>query len=256
VRTVMTDNVDEVAAVSKWDRFTEPAGISIWQPENGPVIRLAPRFRTITAQSNMAKSMLVGNSIAASKVELSEAIVSSGTQDKMAFHWQLKEPLKSGNGLFLVQEEREDGAFSTLARVDAAAATTDYKINLAVAGAGISYRLVYTHPGRQSVVFAIEQEKSALTSYTAPTADKTTAEHSLRPDPKSGYLRVRYKLENSSDVDIKLVERGQAIVASKYQNQRKGNYLKSIDMSDYPDGEYRLVISINEQVFQEYQVTK
>jgi len=42
VRTVKTDNADEVGEVSNDDPFTLPENIDIWNPSNGPVVEITP----------------------------------------------------------------------------------------------------------------------------------------------------------------------------------------------------------------------
>ncbi|NNE29953.1 MAG: hypothetical protein HKN16_09960, partial [Saprospiraceae bacterium] len=116
--------------------------------------------------------------------------------------------------------------------------------------AGLSYSLVHVNPGKESRVFPFKKNESSSLS-----VDKDY----LIPDPSSGFLKVRYQLDEPSDVNIRLLQKsknGRALMTSRYQNQRKGKYLKSINMNDYPHGSYHLVIQVNEEVLQEFEIQK
>jgi len=68
---------------------------------------------------------------------------------------------------------------------------------------------------------------------------------------------VRYELTATSNVTIKLTEfNNKAVSQSSYNNQKSGNYQKSIDMSDIPEGIYLLSIEVDQKVVKQYQVLK
>ena len=75
------------------------------------------------------------------------------------------------------------------------------------------------------------------------------------PDPSTGLLKVKYKLEHPGDVTIRMLNlEQQEVSASRYVNQGSGNYLKSIDMKKIPRGRYLLVIKMGEAIISRYQV--
>ena len=261
VRTVVTDNVDEVADIPAHDRFTPPAGLDIWSPENGPVIYIPAQHAAIAMQGE-AKGQLVKNGAVPINMAIAQATVRSGSPGQLNFNWSLENQLNSNLGVFLIQSINEAGEYATLAKINTDFQSKDFNINLQSTAAK-EFRLVFSHPGRQSIVFPMEDPavKQSSDSNIDPSLEQdmtAKAFNQMRPDPNSGYLRVRYRLEEASDVDIRLVEKGVSapVLSSQYQNQRQGNYLKSIDMSDYPNGDYQLVISINKEIIQEISITK
>lgn len=253
VRTVKVDNVDEVQPLESYNRFSLPPGIDIWNPSHGSVIYIPPRRDR--DNSMVAKTVLVSdNRYLTPEIDIQNASIQPNLETgKLDIQWNVEKFTAMNRGFFLVQEETEqDGVFNTCVKVEASRDVREFNFSLDRAYNERDYRLVFTHPGIQSRIFSIE---TILPKSAVP---EKLAENELRPDPNSGYLRVRYNLSQPSDVDIKLLNRGrnESLVRSQYQNQRKGNYLKSIDMTDYPNGDYQLVIRINEEVIREYKVTK
>ena len=79
----------------------------------------------------------------------------------------------------------------------------------------------------------------------------------LIPESKNGMIKAKYVLDESADIAIRLVNTERQVIAkSDYKSQRSGNYLQSIDMNRFPEGQYMLTIKANEEVIQKYLVVK
>ena len=79
----------------------------------------------------------------------------------------------------------------------------------------------------------------------------------LIPESGNGMIRAKYVVESPADIAIRLIDKEEKVVAkSDYKNQSSGNYLQSIDMKKFPEGQYMLTIEANEEVIKKYLVVK
>jgi len=260
VRTVKTDNAAMVASVIPYDRFSEPAGIDIWNPSNGPVLSIyKSAYQDIATASG--SSFVIPKAPVSIKNPMAQ-VVSEGIQ----LSWDVINSSSIANS-FLVQRSNRQGEFETLAKVEG---TRSELANFSIMDVGAShydqcsYRLVCASPGRESAIAHLEFDSESKVAAAIKTAEivedhqgvNKTKDKALSPDENSGYLRVKYTLGKQSDVSIRLIKDEGEVTASKYQNQREGNYLKSIDMSEMPSGEYQLIIKVDQRVVHEYAVRK
>ena len=260
VRTIKTDNVSQVAAVWKEDRFTPPAGIEIWNPSNGPVLNI-PNRSVYAQHSDFKSPMQESNPI---KIIEPTALIES---DGVRLEWNTENKNQMVNS-FLVQRVFKDSRkIETLAKVEGTSSDQASFSILDVTDPGslqdMHYRLVCSSPGQKSIIAEFSPAVTSNSFSNSEDQPKTENElksiisdESISPDMQSGYLRVKYSLGKKSDVSIRLVRESNEVTSSKYQNQREGNYLKSIDMSDLPKGNYQLIIKVDEKVLHEYVVKK
>jgi len=324
VRTVETNNADEVASVSLYDIFIPPANLKIWSPSNGPVLHIKkqyqeqyttrttdhtavasiiPMMETSTtpspataneeevdcdpkeeeaeptivvhshAEKNKAKndSSVTANPITSSsdatpiKKEVAAPVKSftpatilnckaelEATQ--IAIEWQVKNESKNPYQ-FEVQRAVNGDTFRTIARLQGVgaqgSAANNYRILDQVTEqlSATQYRIRATAPDGSTSVFEVDQ--------SATLAQQWNDYPKIAPDANSGLLKVRYELKQSSDVIIKLTGfNDKAVSKSSYNNQESGNYQKSIDMKNIPQGVYLLTIQIDQDVVKQYQVLK
>jgi len=255
VRTVKTDNAASVASVDPYDRFSPPAGIDIWNPSNGPVLSIYNRSNTNFASSNN-NSFVIPKAPVAIKSPLAEEV-----EDGVRLSWEVLNSSSIANS-YLVQRSKSNGQYETLAKVEGTKSEVA-QFSIMDVGTrldrGLGYRLVCASPGRESTITELNFDENSLALIyrdIGTSSDFGEKNNALSPDLKSGYLRVKYTLGKQSDVSIRLIRGAGEITASQYQNQKQGNYLKSIDMSKMPSGDYQLIIKVDQEVMHEYAVRK
>jgi hypothetical protein len=113
----------------------------------------------------------------------------------------------------------------------------------------VSYRIKHIPPsGKPRVTPAVEFIEADL---------QFRSLKKLFPDPKNGMIRAKYVVPQTADISIELVDhKDQIFASSEYQNQRSGNYLRSIDMKKMPSGKYLLTIKSNDAILEQYLVVK
>ena len=110
VRTVKTDNAASVASVAPFDRFSEPAGIDLWNPSNGPVLSIYNSSNSNITQSN--SSFLIPRTPVSIKNPIAEQV-----EEGVRLSWDVINNSSISNS-FLVQRSQEKGQFETLAKVE------------------------------------------------------------------------------------------------------------------------------------------
>jgi hypothetical protein len=266
IRTVKTDQSDGVGYVQPYDVFTPPNGLRLWEPSNGSVVTIE-RYDHFAYSGSLA---FAGNSkpmvaapaqvsynkktpVKAKQVNIEISDLSAAIEEKgVAIRWSTKEKIP-GNVRFEIQRSTDDNTFQTVAVVNGIAGAKDnylihdpsFKGNPAF----LSYRIKHGSPS--SPVAISDVQDVAATSYENNNFKKLT------PDPDNGILRAKYKVQNTSNVSIRLEDHREKVVANDfYKDQRSGNYLRSIDMKKYPNGKYLLTILSDEQVIEQYLVVK
>lgn len=333
VRTVETNNADEVGEVDPYDIFSPPANLKIWSPDNGPVLRIEKQYQqqyastttdetavasihpmlTTTDASEIPAPVVAEEVICDPKEEEAEpSIVAQKDQDRdkeilagisvpmadksatdpvkqvkvapkepksvptkksfipasitncravleatqIAIKWEVKNESDQPYQ-FEVQRSTGGDAFRTIARLQGVGTqgnkTNQYRIldqlDPAVSLAGTNYQILATDPNGGTSIFAVDQ--------SATVAQQWNEHPKITPDPNSGLLKVRYELNQASDVVIKLTGfNDKPISKSSYSDQKSGNYQKSIDMKNIPKGVYLLTIQIGQDMVKQYQVLK
>ena len=175
----------------------------------------------------------------------------------MAIRWEVKGESSGKPYQFEIQRSNDGQAFHTIAKLQGVGAqgsnTNNYqildKIDPAVALSRLKYRLKAIAPNGKENIFSVDQSASLAAQW-----DKYPK---MTPNANSGLLKVRYELNEASNVVIKLTGfNNKAVSRSSYDDQKSGNYQKSIDMSHVPKGVYLLTIEVNKQVVKQYQVIK
>lgn len=294
VRTVETNNADQVGSVDPYDVFTPPANLKIWNPSNGPVLHIRKRNEPIYAsadassiisnptppvyQSNSGTAVTTTPEVSTYSPPAKSTPVASSTpptpppfrpatvlnynatieNTAIVVKWEVKD--ESNDPYRFEIQKSTDGQetnYKTIARLKGIGNTgksiNDYKILDQIDNPNIlsqvRYRICAIDPRGKKTFYNID--KSAL------LAQQWEQYPTIEPDPNSGVLKVRYELDQQSNVIIKLTGfNDKAVSKSQYQNQDSGNYLKSIDMKNIPQGVYLLTIKIDNDVVQQYQVLK
>ncbi len=329
IRTVETNNADEVGTVDAYDVFTPPANLKIWDPSNGPVLYIDRKYQDTYATADPMATAVASLSpvttapspvvapahetveedcepeetiqktepaiaavrpnpqrIAApvsenieipvtkppvakkaAKVETPPAPVfvpatisncrADLTATQLAIRWEVKGESSGKPYQFEIQRSNDGQAFRTIAKLQGTGSqgnnTNNYqildKIDPTVSLNTLKYRLKAIAPNGKENIFAVDQ--------SAGLAAQWEKYPKITPDPNSGLLKVRYELNKKSNVTIKLTGfNDKAVSHSSYDDQKSGNYQKSIDMSNVPQGVYLLTIEVDKEVVNQYQVLK
>ena len=331
VRTIETNNADEVGTVDFYDVFTPPANLKVWNPSNGPVLYIDKKYKEVYATSNPATTAVASllpvstgaapattshspieeedcepdevhapapastvaairpnpQRIAAPTPE--KTVVSSPpstpkvknivkvetppapafvpatisncradfTATQLAIRWEVKGESSGKPYQFEIQRSNDGQDFRTIAKLQGVGSqrnnTNNYqildKINPAIPLNTLKYRLKAIAPNGKENIFAVDQSAGLTTQWEKYPK--------IAPDPNSGLLKVRYELNEESNVTIKLTGfNDKAVSRSNYKGQKSGNYQKSIDMSNVPEGVYLLTIEVDKEVLRQYQVLK
>jgi len=334
IRTVETNNADEVGTVDPYDVFTPPSNLKIWNPSNGPVLYIDRKYQNTYATSDpvatavaslspisTAPSTVVGaqpaNEIVEEDCEPEEAIQKSElaiaairpnpqritapspeeadipvtnppatpkpkktvkveastipdfvpaiisncradlTATQLAIRWEVAGESSGKPYQFEIQRSSDGQAFRTIAKLQGVGkkgnSTNNYqildKIDPAVSLNTLKYRLKAIAPNGKEDIFSVDQSSELVAQWKNYPK--------IAPDPNSGLLKVRYELNKESNVTIKLTGfNDKAVSHSSYDDQKSGNYQKSIDMSNVPKGVYLLTVEVDKKVVKQYQVLK
>jgi hypothetical protein len=251
VRTIKTDGSSRVSEVDHADPFRAPAGLVVWQPDNGDVITLinsdaGPRPSAPLAQRRM---------------QLHDASVVQAGAD-MSIAWNTQEEVEAAS--FAIQRSTDAGQyFETLAVVPGKGpgahgyAFVDPGIARQLAPAALRYRIVCRQPQAEDQPYdcqgdGLSDAPLALRQPTPPPPPPVI----LRADA-NGRISVRYTLLMPSDVDIVLVGYDMREVARlSYAKQAPGQYEKSLDLSKAPGGQYSLIVKANNEFLISYSVRR
>ena len=244
VRTVRTDNADQVGEVDHNNVFFPPTGLDVYRHNGEEVIMIWPR------ESNDTYAPMYATTNSNVKVTDFTADVNN---DKISLSWKTQQE-PSHSMIFKLQRAKENGEFQTIAHIPGqGAGAHSYQIKdpaVPVTDASLlSYRLTHNQQkdlNHYPVIRDIESPDNGWKSF-----------EQIAPDSETGMLKVFYALENPADVSIRLLDtRQRAHSQSRYKEQKAGKFLKSIDMSEMPKGRYLLTIEAGSKLIQQFQVVK
>ncbi|MEO1518383.1 MAG: FN3 domain-containing metallophosphoesterase family protein [Bacteroidota bacterium] len=251
LRTVMTDNAEEVGEVSLNNPFAIPTNLAIWEPSNGPVIHIWPM------QSEEEHPLLASNSrvpiLSYAKerdLKLLE-FVAEVTKEGVVLAWETSQEPTHNND-FALQRSVAGLPFQTIAQVAGQGnAKNVYKIvdtgGPTDGNKPILYRLVGRSTRGNSQVYGVSQLQQS--------AELWKDYQELSSDPQTGMLKVIYALNDCADVRIRLMNRWNEVVShSEYKDQSPGNFLKSINMKRLQNGRYLLIIQAGDRVIYQYRI--
>ena len=270
VRTIKTDRSDDVGSVEPYDIFTPPRGLNLWQPSNGSVVFIE-RYEQLAQVGSMTatnefrpvthpyiNTRFVKNPTSDTKPNFHQTDIRinklSVVREEIgiAVRWSTEDKLP-GNASFEVQRSVDGKTFQTIARLNGTGGAMDsylvHDINYKGNPAFLSYRIKYKSPSTRTGVSLVRE--------VTPGSYENNDFKLLSPATENGIVRAQYKVKNTSNVNIRLQDHREKILADDhYKNQRSGNYLRSIDMKNYPNGKYLLTITANESVIEQYLVVK
>ena len=241
IRTIKTANAHQVASVDPNNIFEIPAGLNIWNPSNGSVITIGQKASSDFAMFDWTSktNMEVVNFIAEEK------------EKEVAIKWSTRNEVASVR--FDIQRSEDGQNFTTISSL----------IGKGQSSKGNDYIVNDSKFGFQDYIYRMKRVLSnGIISYFAPSK-KTSSKVSewktaskIETNPDTGVLKVSYKLKEAGNVSIKMLSVDQKEVSNElYNNQKKGNYIRSIDMKRIPEGQYLLVIKKGQEIISRFQVT-
>ena len=331
VRTVETNNADEVGNVDAYDVFTPPTNLKIWNPSNGPVLNIERKYKetytssdpvatavasispvTIapaqqqvpvgasdinedckeevhesnlvpTPKSSVQEAVTTPKPIKTVKSSITPILATKTTQNiktkspptkafipaiilncraaltatQLAIKWDVEGESSGQPYQFEVQRSNNGQVFRTIAKIQGVGLQNNKvnsyeildKLDPTLTLSSIKYQLKAIAPNGTESIIPVDQSAGLVTQWEKYPK--------ISPDDNSGLLKVRYELTTTSNVTIKLTGfNNKAVSRSSYDNQKSGNYQKSIDMSSVPEGIYLLSIEVGQKVVKQYQVLK
>ena len=175
--------------------------------------------------------------------------------DKISLSWKTKH--ENAKPIFEVQRSLGGGTYQTCARIEGNGLRhfqreNSYQFNdkILSSGQSIAYRLKHVLPNG-SVIMS-QSEKVELVKKLRPDWEKFNR---LTPNPATGQVQFKYKLEKPTSVSIRLLnEENHEIIQQDFLNKKAGSFLQSIDISRMTMGYYLLIIESERKVLKKYLV--
>lgn len=262
VRTIKVDNAEQVASVAANDIFSKPAGLDVWSPRTGSVLRIGnkPVFanneisNSTLNHSIPKKDQLKPNRLVNIKPLKVSQFHSKVQSDEVVVQWITRnEKVKP---IFEIQRSIDGKKYSTLARIHGTGdgeEENSYKIvdDLKGVAAGIypKYRLKCTQANGE--VLLLQAEREILENKEWNNHDR------LQTNPRTGQIQFKYNLKNPANISVRLINKiNRQVLRNNFTNTKSGNFLQSLDVSKIEKGDYLLIIEANKKVIQTYKVEK
>lgn len=257
VRTVKTDGADAIGSVDPFNIFIPPLGLNIWEPITGPVLTIQNNYlkASATFANNLSNDGLVTPGAA---MEIANFEAGPKDQD-ILISWTVKH--EKPNSRFEVQRSFGGGKYVTVGKMNGQAlqkiGNHSYKFidrgsGITAQGKYIRYRVKYVYAGGKSGLY-----HPPIPRLTGEGINKIPAGvKRIMTDPNDR-LQIKYHLAKKANVRYQIFDVNRREVFSNYlSNQASKNYLKSLDLSELPNGRYVLVIKANREEVERYQVIK
>ncbi|MFK8104233.1 MAG: fibronectin type III domain-containing protein [Saprospiraceae bacterium] len=250
VRTIKTDNALQIKEVDPYDIFTAPSNLQIWQPSNGPVIEIPRRY-----PSTLPQSVFVSNSTKPMPTAEVVDLVATVTADKVVINWNARNEYHNRVN-YQLQRSLDGENFQPIGEIPGQGKSVGNYYEIADAATinsspttKLAYRLKITNGYGQTSHFNAKVIGATALGW---------GEYEKIETDNNGLVKVQYKLQDASQkVHIFMVSPiEEEVTSSIYLNQKKGNYLKSIDMSHLPSGPYLLNIKSDQHLIGQYQIVK
>lgn len=251
VRTIKTDNASFVPSVNLASRFYPPVELNIWAPKGESVIYIHNRNKYGSPVSYTTSARTITNPL------IVKDFSSTTEGQDIALKWLVQsEPLNTN---FEVQRSINDEKYVTIAKMQGKSHISntnpsyqfrDTGLAIRAQGQYIKYRIKYRTPNGQTGYY--HPPIPELTTTNANPSQK-----SLQTDPK-GRVRIKYELKEDAAVIFQLfhAKSKKEVFHNQLINQPAKNYLKSLDISQLPNGTYVLVVKANKDEIERFEVVK
>ena len=253
VRTIKTDNAATVPSISIAHRFYPPVELNIWAPNGESVIYIPNRKNAYSSPVNYSTPV----ARMASRPLVVQNFLSLIAGKDIEVKWSIKdEPLQTN---FEVQRSIGSGKYITIARMQGKSHATDMHPSYQFRDAGLALRAQ-----GQYIKYRLKYETTngQIGYYHPPVPELITtaakpSNTSLQTDNK-GRVRIKYELKEDAAVSFQLFHANskKEVFHNQLINQTAKSYLKSLDISQLPNGTYVLVVKANEDELERFEVVK
>ncbi len=249
IRTVKTDCSEAVSAIDPQNIFSIPSGLELWNPSNGDVVVIEKQTQVPIGYANNSPLSSKDISKEMRVMNFNAAFSDNG----VVVQWNT-EYEKDSTKTFEIQKSIDGVHFENIAKLNSKGFGShlynffEYRNDQPTKK--VSYRLKENLPDDQYKIYGTK-------SLNIVQSESNLKISKLVPESGNGMIRAKYVLERPADIAIRLVNKEEKIIArSDYKNQGSGNYLQSIDMKDFPEGQYLLTIQADKELIRKYLVVK
>ncbi len=237
IRTIQTDNAEQVGSVTPPNIFSLPLKTKVWSPKSGPVIYIGKDSPIVAAKAHKKKAMKIAH------------FVVKQDKLKMLVEWETKN--EPEGYAFEIQKSIQGLPFKTIKKIEGEGGEGDYLFTDNAFKTKLPSKLNYRLKGVSSSgkvkifpTFEVGNEKEAAGLEKIGVDD-------------AGKILVKYKVTSGGMVKWKLFNASKKMIFHyELKNQKPKVYSKRMDLSKFPSGTYILVISSNDKVLRKYRVIK
>ena len=257
VRTVKTDGADQVEHVDPYNIFVPPYSLNMWAPNGESVIYIKNKRTTTPASYDQHLSAGLaarGNS----RPVIIEGFKAALVKKDIEVKWFAKnEPARLN---YEVQRSLDNGQYVTVAKIEGRSNKDDQNpsyqfrdegLGITAQGKYVKYRLMYKTSNGQTNYYHPPIPKLKGDGLDAPPNGQQ-----LITD-NNGRLQIKYQLKDDCAVSFQLFnEKRREVFRNLLVNQMPKNYIKSLDISQLPNGKYVLVVKADREEIERFQVLK
>ncbi len=252
IRTVKTDGADFVPHADPFNIFAIPSQLSIWNPNGESTIYIESKNVPVNYGQNMANSNFLART-ATQPIAVKQFNAFLVGND-IEVRWSAKqEPLQLQ---YEIQRSIGGGKYITIAKMQGKSNNSnqnpsyqfrDAGLGITAQGKYIKYRLKYKTINGQISYFHPPVPKL---NGDSKNNQKVTADG-------NGRVQIKYQIIEDCAVSFQLFNAyRKEVFRNQLINQEPKNYLKSLDISQLPKGEYVLVVKAGEEEIERLQVLK
>lgn len=258
IRTIKTDGADVVGTVDPFNVFIPPLGLNIWEPATGAVITINNKrmASASTFVNNINSHLTKRGGLPATEIITFNAGLKG--QDILVT-WNVKN--EHPHHHFEVQRSLGSGTYKTIGKLDGKAGDDvgDFRYKFVDSGSGLTAQGRYIRY-RIKII-----DKYGKANFYHPPVPKLKGGgvHQKEGNIKklmtdnNNRLQIKYELRQAAAVVYQIFDVNRKEVFSNHlANQPAKNYLKSLDLSELPNGRYVLVIQADKEEIERYQVIK
>lgn len=291
VRTVKTDNVNAISAVSPYDIFTPPSGLKIWRPSNGSVIRIKrrghgalayttpkPIKRKVTikkqptvraakrkkvASKSKKTSSKRSKTATKRKIRTTKVVASTAKTIELVVH-SFKVTYKNGN--LLIDWKTNGEPAGTVCTVERSLNGFDFQTvsRLSLLGNTTLPQKYQMYDSKISVIdapFIYYRLKHSLPNGAERYSNKQMIrrveweKYPLLKPESDGTVSVEFELIWKNNVQVSLFDNnGKVLKNQTYLDQLPSTHLKKVDVSNISAGVYLLSIHKGDGKYQHWRV--
>jgi hypothetical protein len=192
IRTIKTDNADEVGEVSNDDPFTLPENIDVWNPSNGSLVEVFPappmNKPEIDFAENTPEIYIDGNDLT-----LEIQLIDEGNGiDNVTFYIDGNQEEIVNNPPYILTHTYEDGKYI----IDVAATDTEGLVDLISKTISIG---IFTENGQVAVKNGqddVEETEEELTYFSSSDLEMVFDDYDFDPDVPNGFQKIGLRFQN------------------------------------------------------------